>query len=112
MKPAIPKSFLTRTIGLIPGQSYSDELKKENGEPTEPRKKKTCHNRKLRAKLIKDDPFCYYCSVPLTLDNSTLDHAIPRSKGGTDEYAVLACYECNQDKGDKIVIPWHLNRRS
>jgi len=65
-------------------------------------------NREKRAKLLKEDPYCYYCGCRLTLDDSTLDHALPRSKGGTDEWSnlVLACYECNQDKGDKIIVVW------
>lgn len=35
----------------------------------------------------------------------TIDHIIPRSKGGGDEPKNLrwTCYQCNQQKGDK----WH-----
>ncbi len=111
MKPAITKSFLTRSIGLYPNNAYSIEARKknENLDKQKPKHRRKS-NRSLRKTLLEDDPYCYYCGIPLTLDGSTLDHAIPLSKGGTDEFAVLACYPCNQDKGDKIVIPWHLNR--
>ena len=37
--------------------------------------------------------------------NSSLDHVIPRSKGGTNRLSnlVLACCECNQAKGSLSV---------
>ena len=46
---------------------------------------------------------CYYCGVELTKHGDTKvtwDHKIPRAKGGkgNDNY-VLACFRCNQDKG-------------
>lgn len=68
------------------------------------------NNRRARERLLEKDPFCYYCGLKLTLDTSTLDHTIPKSKGGTDIYTVLACYTCNQEKGDKIIVPWNILR--
>lgn len=52
-----------------------------------------CHycKRMVRVKHVKkDDPL-----------RATLDHVIPRSKGGKDsrKNLVLSCYQCNQAKG-------------
>lgn len=72
------------------------------------------HNRAFRWELIQEDPYCYYCGAYLTLDTSTLDHAIPKSRGGRTcrENCVLACYECNHDKQDKVLVPWNLLNRN
>lgn len=45
---------------------------------------------------------CDYCETPLDDTNRTLDHVIPKAKGGTDALAnmCLCCYRCNCLKGD------------
>lgn len=55
-----------------------------------------------RIKLLCKDPRCYYCQTPLLFGTSTIDHLIPRSKGGGErrENMVLSCMECNRDKAD------------
>ncbi len=92
-RPAVSKSFL-KSIGV-----QFDSIKKL---------KKSNKNRWRRAVLLQRDPYCYYCGCELTLDDSTLDHALPLSKGGTTEWynLVLSCWQCNQDKADKVVINW------
>ena len=55
---------------------------------------------------------CHYCGLgPLVIDTdnrdpmvATLDHRIPRAKGGAEfdlNNLVVACSPCNQKKGDK-----------
>ena len=56
---------------------------------------------------------CYYCGTPVRRrrhwprrtprDAATLDHIIPRSRGGeiTADNVVLACFRCNNDRGDQ-----------
>lgn len=49
---------------------------------------------------------CFYCGVgfaPEGPDHRTVDHRIPRSRGGTDSLRnlVFACYACNQRKRDQ-----------
>ena len=48
----------------------------------------------------RDDYKCQYCG---TTRNLTIDHIIPRSKGGLDtwENLVACCSTCNVKKGDK-----------
>ncbi len=54
-----------------------------------------------RSNIFKrDGERCVYCG---TTKNLTLDHVIPRSKGGTDswENLVTACHSCNSKKGNR-----------
>ncbi len=49
---------------------------------------------------------CFYCGVafaPEGPDHRTVDHRVPRSRGGTDSLGnlVFACYACNQRKRDR-----------
>lgn len=50
--------------------------------------------------LIRDKHKCAYCG---SKDNLTIDHIIPKSRGGksTFENCVAACKACNNDKRDK-----------
>ncbi|AWW31522.1 HNH endonuclease [Echinicola strongylocentroti] len=54
-----------------------------------------------RSNLFKrDDNECQYCGSPKHL---TVDHVIPRSKGGKSSWTnlITACHRCNVQKGDK-----------
>ena len=53
----------------------------------------------------RDDHMCQYCG---SIKNLTIDHVIPRSKGGQDtwENMVVACMPCNTHKGDKTPEEW------
>lgn len=52
---------------------------------------------------------CAYCGNKQDL---TLDHIIPRSKGGADKITnvVCACKECNESKGQQFWSSWYLNQ--
>lgn len=57
-----------------------------------------------RANLLARDNFtCQYCSKELTPREATLDHVLPRSRGGktTWENIVCACAPCNRKKGGR-----------
>lgn len=58
-----------------------------------------------RRRLLKANPRCAYCGCDLSRHTATLDHVVPRSKGGTDsiENLVLACQPCNVQKADKLL---------
>ena len=53
--------------------------------------------------LKRDNHICQYCGAHST--RLTIDHIIPRQKGGTDtwENLVTACVQCNTQKGHKLV---------
>jgi len=51
--------------------------------------------------LHRDNHTCQYCGIS-TRQILTIDHLIPKSKGGTDDWTniVIACNKCNTKKGD------------
>jgi 5-methylcytosine-specific restriction endonuclease McrA len=59
------------------------------------------HRRKItrRAVFARDNWTCQYCGARANL---TVDHVIPRSKGGTSNWdnIVASCAPCNRRKGD------------
>lgn len=46
---------------------------------------------------------CQYCATALTTETYSLDHVLPRSRGGTSEWdnIVACCKDCNSEKADK-----------
>lgn len=53
----------------------------------------------------RDDHMCQYCG---SFNNLTIDHVIPRSRGGKDTWdnMVAACMPCNTHKGDRTPEEW------
>lgn len=51
----------------------------------------------------RDDYKCQYCAVKLDSENATIDHVLPRCRGGKHEWnnIVTCCLKCNRKKGDK-----------
>ena len=65
-----------------------------------------------RQNVFKRDKFsCVYCGSP---KNLTLDHVIPRSKGGKTTWSnlVTACQPCNTRKGDRQPLEANLKLHS
>jgi 5-methylcytosine-specific restriction endonuclease McrA len=56
-----------------------------------------------RAIILRDRYVCQYCRQPFEPKKLTLDHVIPRSRGGgsTWENLVACCYACNNRKADR-----------
>ncbi len=54
--------------------------------------------------LLRDRNTCQYCGVVLGSGELTLDHVLPRSRGGlsTWENLVACCHSCNHDKGNRL----------
>jgi len=50
---------------------------------------------------LRDNGSCQYCATKLSFNSATVDHVIPKSRGGSNlwENVVLACEKCNQKKG-------------
>lgn len=83
--------------------THPDDLRTQLGIPFI-----SANNRigRKRARMLLADPHCHYCNEPLTFQTSTIDHIVPRSQGGAnaDENLVLACFPCNQTKGDDSTL--------
>lgn len=65
-----------------------------------PRKKHTVSRRNL---LVRDRNMCQYCATKMNPAKLTLDHVIPKSKGGATSWdnLVAACLPCNNRKADR-----------
>ena len=64
---------------------------------------KIVSHRPSKAMIYKrDNNSCQYCGSTRHL---TIDHIIPKSKGGSEEWTnlVVACSKCNTKKGDKLL---------
>ena len=72
------------------------------------------HRRKItrRAVFARDRWECQYCG---SRTNLTVDHVVPRSKGGASswENIVASCAPCNRRKGDQLLrhVNMHLRRK-
>jgi len=53
--------------------------------------------------LLRDRNTCQFCGRVFPASELTLDHVVPRSRGGHSswENLVACCYECNNRKGDR-----------
>lgn len=53
--------------------------------------------------LLRDNFTCQYCHDELTLKDMTIDHVIPRARGGITRWdnVVASCYTCNAAKGHR-----------
>lgn len=51
----------------------------------------------------RDQGCCAYCAVPLGYRDATIDHVVPRSKGGITSWTnvVIACGKCNSRKANR-----------
>jgi len=55
--------------------------------------------------LLRDRNTCQYCGEVLPASELTLDHVVPRSRGGSStwENLVACCHSCNRRKGNRFV---------
>jgi 5-methylcytosine-specific restriction endonuclease McrA len=55
--------------------------------------------------LIRDENRCQYCAKSFREADLTIDHVIPKSKGGNSRWTnvVAACKPCNQKKRDYLI---------
>lgn len=58
-----------------------------------------------RSLYRRDNHRCQYCSRPVGCAEFSIDHILPRSRGGktTWENCVLACVRCNLKKADRLL---------
>lgn len=62
---------------------------------------------KKKKVLHKSKGVCAHCGKKLTLEDMTVDHVIPLSKGGGNDLKnlVALCEKCNKDKSNYVVQP-------
>ncbi len=68
-----------------------------------------------RRNLFKRDGYtCQYCGQQPGSEELTIDHVLPRSRGGVSswENCVLACVECNKRKADRTPAEARMPLRS
>lgn len=55
---------------------------------------------------LRDNYTCQYCGKKLKKQDCTLDHVLPKVKGGKSSYTncVTACVSCNLKKGSKTTM--------
>lgn len=55
---------------------------------------------------------CFYCHCAMEFEQFTIDHQIPKSKGGSNRHGnlVAACSRCNTAKGDRMPTSEELER--
>lgn len=61
--------------------------------------------KKLRAKLLRrHGDRCRYCGKTTTKETRSIDHVVPTSRGGRNNFGnlVIACKDCNNAKGDTL----------
>lgn len=53
--------------------------------------------------LLRDKMKCQYCGIKCTNANATMDHIIPKSRGGGTSWTniVTACHSCNNKKDNR-----------
>jgi 5-methylcytosine-specific restriction endonuclease McrA len=66
-----------------------------------------CHEAPFtrRNLFLRDEFTCQYCGRKCTTDHLSIDHVLPRSRGGSTswENCVLACVGCNARKADRTL---------
>lgn len=52
---------------------------------------------------LRDDNVCQYCGTKCNSSTISIDHVVPKSKGGPNSWdnMVTSCLDCNTKKGDK-----------
>ncbi len=60
----------------------------------------------IKQQMWEKSPNCHYCGTSLSVEQATIDHVIPVSKGGRNSPAnlVVACLSCNHWKANDIVV--------
>lgn len=62
----------------------------------------------------RDRYICQYCGNPVSRYGATIDHVVPRAKGGTTcwENCVTSCLDCNAKKADRSLKQVRMKLRS
>lgn len=61
-----------------------------------------------RRRLVERNPVCVFCGGKVDPGTGTVDHAIPRCKGGGNQpwNLWLSCKNCNTEKSGRTPLEW------
>lgn len=93
-----------RTIGIVGGHiPFPKVVRFKTGISASKFKFRQAHKFNRDLLFLRDQGKCQYCEKELTREQSTIDHVLPRSRGGgTDwENCVICCHGCNGKKGNR-----------
>jgi 5-methylcytosine-specific restriction endonuclease McrA len=71
--------------------------------------------REFRQQIFKDWNWeCAYCSKQLNENTATIDHIVPKYKGGHNVRSNMCCCcsQCNRDKASTLVEDWYTEKNS
>lgn len=81
------------------------QLKRRATRRVEPRQRR---QDKTRRKILfsRQRGLCHWCQQPVPFKQSTLDHVIPLSKGGSNgtDNLVMACHPCNAERENNVSL--------
>ncbi|HEY8415284.1 MAG TPA: RNA-guided endonuclease IscB, partial [Thermaerobacter sp.] len=105
--PWLPLRRVTVEVGRFDLQKLRDP---DIGGEAYQRGPRYGHDSTLAALVAAYGPRCAYCGGPGPL---TIDHVVPRSRGGTNAWENLlpACRACNQAKGNRTPEEWGVRPR-
>ncbi len=108
-EPLVETEVLIRSVSLSVKLPRIVRLKRY----TKIKRRKRNVFRKLEV-FTRDNWQCQYCGEGLTRRTATIDHVLPRSKGGKTSWknTVTACAPCNSKKADKSPREARMNLRS
>jgi 5-methylcytosine-specific restriction endonuclease McrA len=69
--------------------------------------------REFRQQIFKDwDWQCAYCSKQLNENTATIDHIVPKYKGGHNVRSNMCCCcsQCNRDKASTLIEDWYTEK--
>ena len=66
--------------------------------------------RKFRQSIFESREWkCAYCGKDLDIDSATIDHILPKFKGGHNVKSnmLCSCSKCNRSKGSSLLEEWY-----
>jgi len=70
--------------------------------------------KKFKTRRWQEKPFCEFCDKELLLDEATIDHMLPKCRGGddADDNLVVCCEPCNSTKGSMTATEFEQAKRA
>ena len=102
--------FIVKSISLIKGDylTYLIFQCYPTNSEEKPKFMNPQQKRWKRVQLVcRDGSFCCYCGCFLLPSERTIEHYVPKSKGGSNSLSnlKLACKPCNQARGNSDIPP-------